>query len=180
MIMIIRSYRTRVYSNGLIFLFWLVLLSLTSALRVPCLSYAKYRLILTLGSHLILSSHAHLPYTNKANILGPYPTPKVPPIIPATAEGREKIGRRENKTKKLRHRMTWWFTSDLQVSSGNIRFGRIPSFPPLVALLLSPISLEKVVGGGYPENVSFCEMNYRLGTIKAKCSNPLWKIKCFW
>lgn len=106
MIMIIRSCRTRVYSNGLVFLFWLVLLSLTSALRVPCLSYAKYRLILTLGSHLILSSHAHLPYTNKANILGPYPTPKVSPIIPATAEGREKIGRRENKTKKLRHRTT--------------------------------------------------------------------------
>lgn len=172
--------RTRIYANSLIFLFWLVLSSLTLSIKGAILVLCPVQVNSHLGvSTNVLSSHAHLFKETKPTVWVHTQHPRFPPSFQPLRKGGKKIGRRENKTKKLRHKTTWCFTQDLQVSSGNIWFGHVPSFPPLVALLLSPISLEKVVGMGVPWEVQLLwDELCTLGRTKAKCSNPQWKIKC--
>lgn len=100
--------RTRTYANSLIFLSWLVLSSLTLSIEGAMLVLCPVQVNSHLGvSSDVLSSHAHLFKETKPTFWVHTQHPRFPPSFQPLRKGGKKIGRRENKTKKLRHRTTW-------------------------------------------------------------------------
>ena len=144
--------RRRTYANSLIFLSWFVLLSLTLSI-VPGLSYAQYRLILILGYHLTLSHLMHTPLKKQSQYSGPIPNTQGSPHHSSHwgREGKNWKERRQDQEGKAQNNLVIYPRSPSELWRHLVWVRCL--LPTSGGLLLSLISLERVVGMGVPWEV---------------------------